>query len=73
MLSTASPRWIRNLMFVTLQSLLSTIADTIFSSWIPQFLSQVHHLKFKEMGIYASLPLLGGASRDSSAASSMII
>jgi sugar phosphate permease len=61
MLSTASPRSIRNLMFVTLQSLLSTIADTIFSSWIPQFLSQVHHLKFTEMGIYASLPLLGGA------------
>lgn len=61
MLSTASPRSIRNLAFVTLQSLLSTIADTLFSNWIPKFLYDVHDLKFTEMGIYSSLPLLGGA------------
>ena len=48
-------------MFLSVQSLLSTFADNIFSNWIPLFLAQVHHLEFKQMGIYAALPLLGGA------------
>ncbi|MDB5336632.1 MAG: hypothetical protein JWN70_2251 [Planctomycetaceae bacterium] len=61
MLSTVSTRSFMNLMFLSVQSLLSTFADNIFSNWIPLFLAQVHHLKFKEMGIYAALPLLGGA------------
>lgn len=43
------------------QQILSTFADNIYSNWLPQFLSQVHGLKFKEMGIYWTLPLLGGA------------
>ena len=61
MLRMMSPRSLINLSCLSLQSLLSTFADNIFSNWIPQFLSQVHHLEFKQMGIYASLPLLGGA------------
>lgn len=61
MLAGCSPRSLRNLSFVTLSSFLSTVADTVFASWIPLFLSQVHHLNFREMGIYSALPLLGGA------------
>lgn len=61
MLSSVSPRSFLNLVFLSLQSILSTFADNIYSNWIPQFLSQVHHLEFKQMGIYAALPLLGGA------------
>jgi MFS family permease len=61
MLRGMSPRSIRNLSFVTLSSLLSTIADNVFSNWIPKFLFDVHQLKFAEMGLYSSLPLLGGA------------
>lgn len=56
-----SPRSIRNLLTLNVQTILSTIADNIFSAWIPLFLVEVHGLKFKEMGIYAALPLLGGA------------
>ena len=48
-------------MCLSLQTLLSTFADNIYSNWIPLFLSQVHHLEFKKMGIFAALPLLGGA------------
>lgn len=61
MLKTMTPRSFANLMCLGLQSLLSTFADNLYSSWIPQFLAQVHHLEFKRMGIYAALPLLGGA------------
>ncbi len=61
MLRTVSPRSFLNLMFLSVQSLLSTFADNVFSNWIPLFLFQVHHLEFKKMGIYAALPLLGGA------------
>jgi nitrate/nitrite transporter NarK len=43
------------------QTILSTFADNIFSNWIPLFLASVHMLKFKEMGLYSALPLLGGA------------
>ncbi len=56
-----SPRSIRNLLTLNVQTILSTIADNIFSAWIPLFLASVHGLKFKEMGIYSALPLLGGA------------
>ncbi len=61
MLSRVSWRSSLNLMFLTVQSILSTFADNVFSNWIPLFLAQVHHLEFKQMGIYAALPLLGGA------------
>jgi MFS family permease len=56
-----SPRSIRNLLTLNVQSTLSTIADNIYSAWIPLFLSEVHQLEFKEMGIYSALPLAGGA------------
>lgn len=56
-----SPRSIGNLLMLNLQTILSTLADNIFSAWIPLFLWEVHGLKFTEMGFYSSLPLLGGA------------
>lgn len=56
-----SPRSIVNLLTLNVQTILSTIADNIFSAWIPLFLFEVHNLKFKEMGFYSALPLLGGA------------
>lgn len=61
MFRTMSPRSIGNMLFLNLQSVLSSLADNVFSAWIPLFLWEVHQLKFKEMGFYASLPLLGGA------------
>jgi sugar phosphate permease len=61
MLGRMSPRSILNLMFLTLASSLSTIADNIYSSWIPLFLFDEYQLQFKEMGLYSALPLLGGA------------
>lgn len=56
-----SPRSIANLLAVTLSAFLSTMADNLYSNWIPLFLYQVYQLKFTEMGIYSALPLLGGA------------
>ena len=50
-----------NLMMVVAMTITSTIADQIYSHWIPLFLSSEHGLNFKEMGIYSALPLLGGA------------
>lgn len=61
MLRRMSPRSIGNILMLNLQTILSTLADNIFSAWIPLFLWEVHNLKFTEMGFYASLPLLGGA------------
>lgn len=55
------PRAIANLLMLNAQTILSTLADNIYSAWIPLFLAEVHHLKFKEMGLYSALPLLGGA------------
>src|SRR5205085_9535701 len=56
------PRVLLNLIFLNVQTILSTLADNIYSNWIPLFLWEVHHLKFEAMGIYSSLPLLGGAA-----------
>lgn len=61
MLRTMTPRSFMNLVWLSLQNVLSTFADNIYSNWIPLFLSQVHGLKFAEMGLYSALPLLGGA------------
>ena len=55
------PRTLFNLLMLNIQTILSTLADTIFSAWIPLFLWEVHQLKFEAMGFYAALPLLGGA------------
>jgi len=56
-----SPRSVVNLFSINLASVLSTMADNIYSNWIPLFLYEVHGLNFKEMGIYSALPLIGGA------------
>ena len=56
-----SPRSILNLGCLNLQTILSTLADNIYSAWIPLFLFEVHDLEFRRMGMYSALPLLGGA------------
>lgn len=61
MFSKMTPRSITNLLCVNVQTIFSTIADNIYSAWIPLFLIEVHELEFKEMGLYSALPLLGGA------------
>lgn len=61
MFRNMKPRSIGNLLMLNLQTILSTLADNVFSAWIPLFLWEVHELEFKEMGFLASLPLLGGA------------
>ncbi len=60
-LRSTTPRSLINLICLCVQSILSTFADNIYSNWIPLFVFEVYHLKYKEMGIYSSLPLLGGA------------
>lgn len=56
------PRSMANLGAINLQSILSTIADSIYSSWIPLFAVEVYRLEsYKQIGIYAALPLAGGA------------
>lgn len=61
LLRSVRPRALVNLVVLNIQTILSTLADNIYSNWIPLFLAEVHHLKFGEMGVYSSLPLLGGA------------
>ena len=60
-LRSIQPRALVNLVMLNIQTILSTIADNIYSNWIPLFLWDVHKLKFDKMGIYSALPLLGGA------------
>jgi sugar phosphate permease len=60
-LGSATPRSLINLGWLGLQTILSTFADNIYSSWIPLFLAKEHQLDFKQMGLFAALPLLGGA------------
>ncbi|HEX5105289.1 MAG TPA: MFS transporter [Pirellulaceae bacterium] len=61
MLGSLRPRALANLLALNVQTVLSTIADNIYSNWIPLFLAEVHRLEYKTMGIYSALPLLGGA------------
>jgi sugar phosphate permease len=61
LLRSIRPRALVNLIALNVQTILSTFADNIYSNWIPLFLYEVHHLNFQKMGIYSSLPLLGGA------------
>lgn len=56
-----SRRTLVTLAFLSAQAILSTFADNVFSNWLPRFLKQVHDLDFQRMGIFTSLPLLGGA------------
>lgn len=61
MLRSMTPRSMVNVGCLCVQSILSTVADNIYSNWIPLFLVQVHHLEYKKMGVSSALPLLGGA------------
>lgn len=60
-LSRMSPRSILNVLALNVQTILSTLADNIYSAWIPLFLFDEHGLGPAERGIYSALPLLGGA------------
>ena len=62
LVSQMSGRSILNLVAVNATSTFSTVADNIYSHWIPLFLVLEYELKYKEMGIYSALPLLGGAT-----------
>lgn len=61
MLRSMTPRSLMNLIWLSIQNILSTFADNIYSNWIPLFLVQVHHLESKPLGVCAALPLFGGA------------
>lgn len=61
MLRSMSLRSCLNLVWLSLQNILSTFADNIYSNWIPLFLAQAHRLDSKEIGILTALPLAGGA------------
>jgi sugar phosphate permease len=61
LLRSLRPAAVPNFVFLNVQTILSTFADNIYSNWIPLFLWEVHRLKFEAMGVYSSLPLLGGA------------
>ena len=61
LIARTSPRSLLNLFFLLVQQFTSTFADAIYVSWIPYFLYKEHGLNYAEMGIYASLPLVGGA------------
>jgi MFS family permease len=61
LLTESSPRARISVLLLALAASFSTVADHIFSGWIPLFLREGHQLDYKEMGIYSSLPLIGGA------------
>ena len=50
-----------NLLFFLLQFFGATFADTIYVVWLPTVLKNVHGVSNVDMGLFASLPLLGGA------------
>jgi sugar phosphate permease len=60
MFLSVRPRALVNLIALNIQTILSTLADNIYSNWIPLFLAEAHQLGSKERGIYSALPLLGG-------------
>lgn len=61
MFQRMNARSVGNLLTLNLQTILSTLSDNVFSAWIPLFLREVHEFGIKEMALFASLPLLGGA------------
>ena len=52
---------VRNVMFFFAASFCSTFADNLFVFWIPAYLVNEKGFDPIEMGLFASLPLLGGA------------
>jgi len=61
MLRGLKPRALVNLGALNVASILSTIADSIYSSWIPLFVFEVYQMDYKGMGVMSALPLAGGA------------
>lgn len=56
-----SPAAVASLSLLMLQSFTSTFADILFVYWIPLFLVEAKGLDTSAMGLFASLPLWGGA------------
>ena len=61
LLSESPPKARMSVLLLAMAASFSTVADQIFSGWIPLFLKEGHQLNYKEMGVYSSLPLIGGA------------
>jgi sugar phosphate permease len=61
LLRSLRPRALVNLIMLNIQTILSTLADSIYSHWIPLFLYEVHRMSDEARGVYSALPLLGGA------------
>jgi len=61
MVGSLSPRGLLNLVAVNVQTILSTLADNIYSNWIPLFLAEVYFWGPEKQGAFSALPLLGGA------------
>ena len=65
--TTARPRLlltgpnVRNLAALLLYAFTSSFADMLYLNWIPLFLTEGKGLSSMQMGIFASLPLWGGA------------
>jgi MFS family permease len=55
------PAVVASLGFLMLQTFTSTFADALFVYWIPLFLEEGKGLSKGAMGVFASLPLVGGA------------
>ena len=50
-----------NLGMLLIYTFHSTFADQLFVAWIPLFLVEAKEMSPRDMGVYAMLPLLGGA------------
>ncbi len=50
-----------NVGFLCLEAALSSIADLVFSNWIPLYLENALGMSKAQVGIFAALPLAGGA------------
>jgi MFS family permease len=61
LLQRTSRRSLLNLCLLTLQTMLSTAADNLYSNWIPLFLAEVYLFDKQQQGLLSALPLLGGA------------
>ena len=61
MVSQCTPAALVSVLLLSLAASFSTVADHIFSGWIPVFLEEGHGLGPEERGIFSSLPLIGGA------------
>lgn len=61
LLARTNTRSTLNLSYLCLQTTLSTIADFVYSAWVPSFLKDEFSMGSMEIGMLSALPLLGGA------------